>query len=321
MQAPGQGLVSYGFDANDNIVSISQNSQTTTLEYDALDRLVKRTLPTTVSTAWTYNSMGFLNVMASKRAGAQFDYRLYERDNAGTLGRETVNGAATDYAQDDLTRLTAVVVGGVTQQSWTYDKVGNRLTQVAGGITANYTYNNANRLLTVNGAAVTHDANGNLTAYGTDTYTWDVRGRLRTLTRTGASYSFGYNADGLRTSRTVNGTTTSFLLDGESVVSETTGGSSKYTLQSPVVDQPLARDGKWFVPDKVSSPALLTGGSGNTIQGYGYKPFGELTNSPTESNPFQFTGRENDGTGLMYYRARYYAPEWGRFVSGGRYPG
>jgi RHS repeat-associated protein len=51
------------------------------------------------------------------------------------------------------------------------------------------------------------------------------------------------------------------------------------------------------------------------VQTYGYKPFGELTNSPTESNPFQFTGRENDGAGLMYYRARYYVPEWGRFIS------
>jgi RHS repeat-associated protein len=59
----------------------------------------------------------------------------------------------------------------------------------------------------------------------------------------------------------------------------------------------------------------LTDASGNVTQSYGYRPFGELTNSPTDSNPFQFTGRENDGTGLMYHRARYYAPEWGRFIS------
>jgi RHS repeat-associated protein len=38
-------------------------------------------------------------------------------------------------------------------------------------------------------------------------------------------------------------------------------------------------------------------------------------NSPTDPNPFQYTGRESDGTGLMYYRARYYAPQWGRFIS------
>lgn len=32
-------------------------------------------------------------------------------------------------------------------------------------------------------------------------------------------------------------------------------------------------------------------------------------------NPFQYTGRENDNTGLYYYRARYYSPELQRFVS------
>ena len=30
---------------------------------------------------------------------------------------------------------------------------------------------------------------------------------------------------------------------------------------------------------------------------------------------FQYTGRENDGNGLYYYRARYYNPSIGRFIS------
>jgi RHS repeat-associated protein len=45
------------------------------------------------------------------------------------------------------------------------------------------------------------------------------------------------------------------------------------------------------------------------------KPFGELNNSPTDSNPFQFTGRENDGAGFRDYRSRCYVPAWGRFLS------
>jgi RHS repeat-associated protein len=105
------------------------------------------------------------------------------------------------------------------------------------------------------------------------------------------------------------------LLNGDNVVKETTAGVSTDLLQGPGTDQPLSRGGKWIVPNHQGSAVALTDGSGNVTQSYGYKPFGELTNSPTDSNPFQFTGRENDGTGLMYYRARYYVPQWGRFLS------
>jgi RHS repeat-associated protein len=40
-----------------------------------------------------------------------------------------------------------------------------------------------------------------------------------------------------------------------------------------------------------------------------------VTATTGESNPFQYAGRENDGTGLYFNRRRYYVPEWGRFLS------
>jgi len=54
------------------------------------------------------------------------------------------------------------------------------------------------------------------------------------------------------------------------------------------------------------------------VQSYAYSPFGETTPANgTVANPFQFTGRENEenGLGLYFYRNRYYAPQWGRFIS------
>lgn len=36
------------------------------------------------------------------------------------------------------------------------------------------------------------------------------------------------------------------------------------------------------------------------------------------THPYQFTGRENDGTALYYYRARYYSPTFQRFIA--QYP-
>jgi len=55
--------------------------------------------------------------------------------------------------------------------------------------------------------------------------------------------------------------------------------------------------------------------AGTTQTSYTYEPFGNTTVSGQASgNSFQYTGRENDGTGLYYYRARYYHPSLGRFI-------
>jgi RHS repeat-associated protein len=61
----------------------------------------------------------------------------------------------------------------------------------------------------------------------------------------------------------------------------------------------------------------LAAGSTPTIQTYyGYDPYGATqTTGSASANSFLFTGRENDQTGLYSYRARYYNPTWGQFVS------
>lgn len=54
-----------------------------------------------------------------------------------------------------------------------------------------------------------------------------------------------------------------------------------------------------------------------TVQtGYTYEPFGKTSvTGQNSSNSFQYTGRENDGMGFYYYRARYYGPTMSRFLS------
>lgn len=55
---------------------------------------------------------------------------------------------------------------------------------------------------------------------------------------------------------------------------------------------------------------------GATQTSYTYEPFGETTTTGAASdNTYQYTGRENDGTGLYQYRARYYSPAMKRFTS------
>ena len=71
-----------------------------------------------------------------------------------------------------------------------------------------------------------------------------------------------------------------------------------------------------LIVDGLDSTLTLMDTSGAAITQYTYEPFGRTTATGTaSSNAAQFIGRENDGTGLYYYRARYYNPVLQRFLS------
>jgi RHS repeat-associated protein len=73
---------------------------------------------------------------------------------------------------------------------------------------------------------------------------------------------------------------------------------------------------RYYQTDALGSVIALTDDSGNVRTTYAYDPFGNVTISGEASdNTFQYTGRENDGKGLYFYRARYYSPELQRFIS------
>jgi RHS repeat-associated protein len=70
-----------------------------------------------------------------------------------------------------------------------------------------------------------------------------------------------------------------------------------------------------FLSDALGSTVGLVNSAGGVGTSYAYQPFGATTVSGTNGNPYQFTGRENDGTGLYFYRARYYSPTFQRFIA------
>jgi RHS repeat-associated protein len=170
---------------------------------------------------------------------------------------------------------------------------------------------------------MTFDANGNLVSLAeagqTTTYTWNARDQLASLAGPGVAGSFAYDGGGRRLQKTISGQTTTFQHDGWDIVQESGAASVNY-LRGLAIDEPLARidatSAAHYVGDALGSTLALTDGTGSATTSYTYAPFGQTSASGAASaSPFQYTARENDGTGLYFYRARYYNPALHRFIS------
>jgi RHS repeat-associated protein len=67
-----------------------------------------------------------------------------------------------------------------------------------------------------------------------------------------------------------------------------------------------------------STTGLVDATTGKGVARYDYTSYGDLegeATNPIPENPFTYTGREDDGSGLYYYRARYYDPALEVFIS------
>ena len=184
------------------------------------------------------------------------------------------------------------------------------------------TVNAANRLTNWNGQAISYDANCNMSNDGVNTYVWNARNQLTQIKNTSGTVvaSFSYDPQGRRSGKNVNGTVRNFLYDGANIVQEQ--DSSKALVAGYLtggVDEIFAQQSagqtNGYLTDALDSTIRLTNGSGAKLVDYTYDPYGNTTADATVANPFQYTGRENDGNGLYYYRARHYSPQLQRFIS------
>jgi RHS repeat-associated protein len=177
--------------------------------------------------------------------------------------------------------------------------------------------------LTFGPVSQTFDANGNLLTQtdsaGTTTYTWDSRNRLVSISGPSINANFAYDALGRRISKTLNGQATTFHNDGADIVREVGGAGEASYLRTLAIDETFTRSDAsgtvTYLSDTLGNTVALADSTGDLRTTYTYAPFGDTgVNGSSDVNPFQYTGRENDGTGLYYYRARYYDPVRARFI-------
>ncbi|MBI5756804.1 MAG: RHS repeat-associated core domain-containing protein [Nitrospirae bacterium] len=290
MTVNGQAPVGYQYDANSRLTQVGQGTQIIGLGYDATGRRTTLSYPNGTNTSYTYDTASRLTDIVHQSTSAIIESLNYAYDAAGNRISFSRTGPQADLPQS---------------------------VQAA--------YDAANEQIQFNSTTpnLTYDANGNLIsqtdANGTTSYTWDARNRLTSMNGPGVSASFVYDVLGRRMSKTINGVATQYIYDRHNIVAEIQNGVIAATyLRGLKIDEAFVRQtssNEYYHTDALGSVLALTGQTGSTETTYSYDPFGNTTVSGISTNPFQYTGRENDGTGLYYYRARYYSPGMQRFIS------
>jgi len=232
-----------------------------------------------------------------------------------------VTTTTIDYAYDPLYRLVAANHSSDAFFedaffNYTYDAVGNRLTQETPAGTNTYSYDVANRLTSVDGQAYAWDANGNLLFDGFKTYTYDHANRLSSIVQGPDVYGFGYNGLGDRLQQTVNGATSNYTLDIEAGLTQVlSDGGTDFIYGVGRIAQQGAAGREYFLGDALNSARQLVNDAGRVGLGRAYEPFGDLLSIAGEiQTAYGFAGEWTDATGLINLRARYYQPTTGRFV-------
>jgi len=335
--------VNYGYDANGNRTNLSVGQTTgATYQYDALNRLTQladgngsaftfgydatnkltsRSAPNGITSTYNYDGLNQLTRLTHAAVvSALADYQ-YQQNTAGQITQIAEATGTHNFAYDAANRLTSATHPSQQAESYGYDGVGNR---TASQQSSTYSYQPFNKLASTSTASYSYDNNGNLTAKtdsaGTWQYVWDYENRLTQVTRPdNLTINYKYDALGRRIQRSKNGTSTNYIYDGQDVVKDiNSDGSTVDYLNGLGVDNKLRQTSAagtlYFMQDQLGSTHALTDTNGNVVEQEQYDSFGDGAGSSLTR--YGYTGRERDAdTGLYYYRARWYDPQAGRFLS------
>ena len=356
----GLGTITYDYDANSNVTYVTEtladgNKKTIHREFDCLNRVTKyvdykgrevkygydelgnlATLayPGGEIVRYTYQGDGLAETMVSQSGGTYtFGYDRYGRLETITRPDGTVETrgytpagrlqSQTEKKGEETLRTTTYtynVFGEVTEKT-AEDADHNLLEAVT------MEYDDANRLKTYNGQAVTYDAKGNMTYGPVDgvmqALTYDCRNRL---TEAGG-VSYAYDAENTRISSTKDGRVTEYVTDTAASPSrlltayEADGTETRYYYGAEGLSAQYSSgtgEALYYHFDNIGSTLFVTGSDGTILERYTYGTYGELLCGSEKRIRFLFNGSygvATDENGLYYMRARYYNSDIKRFIN------
>ncbi|VAW36461.1 hypothetical protein MNBD_GAMMA01-195 [hydrothermal vent metagenome] len=288
---------------------------TRTLAYDGLQRI---------------NSINVQDT--SNQTLMNYDYTYTPTGNITNKNTEHGNYI---YGYDNLDRLTTADYPTLTDETFTYDALGNRKTDSNTGITQ-WLYNQNNQLLNSVNNQFTYDANGSQIEE-TDAsgqllkqYIYNTENRLAEIkdenNQTIATYY--YDPLGRRLSKTITNpdtstTTTYFHYNDEGYSAEKTNGQIISYLFSPQntwsTSPILKRENNtyyYYQNDHLGTPNILHDKQGLVVNAREMKAFGEWENSTDIINSnFAFAGQYKDfEKKALYNYFRDYRADIGRYI-------
>jgi RHS repeat-associated protein len=224
-----------------------------------------------------------------------------------------------NYVYDPLYRLKEANYSDGKFYHYSYDSVGNRLTQQSQLSNDTYTYDDANRLTNLNALTYTWDANGNLLSDGTNSYAYDSANRLTTISNPGSASTFSYN--GLGDRLTQNGV--HYTLDLNAGLTQVLAdGTNTYLYGLDRIAETQGTTREYYLGDALDSVRQITNDGGTITLARNYEPYGKTAQTiGTAQTDYGFTGEATDASGLIYLRARYYESLTGRFTARDSYEG
>ena len=335
------GSVTYDYDERNRLATvIDADYNLTAYTYDDANNLVRTEFGNGVVETREYDELNRLVSLENKLGDTVISGYRYELNAAGhRLSVTEASGQQVSYSYDDLYRLTEENINnGQRTISYTYDNVGNRLTRddSAEGVSA-YTYDDNDRLLTetltkdsatIDSIVYRYDDNGNMVERiknnsETTTYVWNDDNRLvRAEMPNGDVAEYVYDDEGIRVSSTVNGETTSFLLDKNrayaQVLEEFTSDVlvAYYVYGHDLISQERGEETSFYQVDGLGSTRVLTDELGVATDSYDYDAFGNLIEaSGGTENSYRYAGEQFDDIQDNYYlRQRFYDQGAGRFT-------
>jgi len=359
----------YKYDPNNNLTNVTEtiNSQLSTLNYayDAYNRM--SSFKDVYGNLIQYKYDGNGNVTNLIYPGGKNVYYTYDSNNHLTQVKDW-SGRTTTMTYDLDGRLTSITRPNGTERVISYDVAGqstNIIEMTAANLpialfrynwnnaaemqwefaaplphavtvpTRTMTYDDDNRLATVNGSPVTSDLDGNLTyaplTNGVSaTQTFDARNRLISVGGTSSTSptTNAYDALNNRVGQTYGTNITIFVVNPNAnlpqVLMRIKNGVTNYYVYGAgllyqVTETASGTNTLTYHYDYRGSTIALSDNNGNVTDRIEYSLYGLMTyRAGTNDTPFLFNGKygvQSDGNGLLYMRARYYSPYLCRFLS------